>query len=120
MDPQTTEASDAPEKRRGHIIVVGNEKGGSGKTTTCVHLVVALLRLGFRVGSMDIDARQRSLTRYLENRKSTMQQQSTSLPMPSHAIVNKALLTTEKTPRKMNAIVLPARWLSCLSPVILW
>ena len=44
-----------------HVIIVGNEKGGSGKTTTTMHLIVALLRLGFTVGSMDIDARQRSL-----------------------------------------------------------
>lgn len=88
MNSEAIEQAEAP--KRGHIIVVGNEKGGSGKTTTCVHLVVALLRLGFRVGSMDIDARQRSLTRYLENRKKTMEQQGSSLPLPSHAIINKS------------------------------
>jgi len=76
--------------KRGHIFVIGNEKGGSGKTTTCLHLLVSLLRLGFRVGSMDIDARQRSLTRYLENRKQTMVAQNTTLPMPQHVVVNKS------------------------------
>lgn len=93
MDSEVTAQE---EKARGHIIVVGNEKGGSGKTTTCVHLVVALLRLGFRVGSMDIDARQRSLTRYLENRKKTMVEKETSLPLPSHAIVNKSPFDARK------------------------
>lgn len=87
--PPVAPAPAAP-VRRGHIIVVGNEKGGSGKTTTCVHLLVALLRLGFKVGSMDIDARQRSLSRYLENRKQTMDAQNTTLPMPQHVIVNKS------------------------------
>ena len=85
------QASDQPAiTRRGHIIVIGNEKGGSGKTTTSMHLAVALLRLGFKVGSMDIDARQRSFSRYLENRKNTMAKESTPLPMPHHIIVTKS------------------------------
>jgi chromosome partitioning protein len=76
--------------RRGHVIVIGNEKGGSGKTTTTLHLMVALLRLGLKVGSMDIDARQRSLTRYLENRKATTVKEGVSLPMPQHVVVHKS------------------------------
>ncbi|MEM1381806.1 MAG: division plane positioning ATPase MipZ [Pseudomonadota bacterium] len=51
-----------------HVIVVGNEKGGSGKTTVAMHLVVALMRAGHSVGVLDIDVRQKSLARYLENR----------------------------------------------------
>ena len=38
-----------------HIIVVGNEKGGSGKSTTCMHVATALARAGFRVGALDLD-----------------------------------------------------------------
>ena len=83
------QASHTPVKR-GHIIVIGNEKGGSGKTTTGMHLIIGLLRLGFRVGSMDIDARQRSLTRYIENRKLTIAKENTPLPMPVHIVVNKS------------------------------
>lgn len=81
-----------PEKKtkKAHIIVVGNEKGGSGKTTSTMHILTALLRLGFKVGSIDIDARQRSLTRYLENRAQTMEEQKTRLPMPSHHLVPKS------------------------------
>ena len=52
-----------------HVIVLGNEKGGSGKTTTAMHVVVALLKSGARVGAIDLDLRQRSLTRYFENRQ---------------------------------------------------
>lgn len=52
-----------------HVIVLGNEKGGSGKSTAAMHIVVALLKTGFRVAAIDLDIRQRSLSRYIENRK---------------------------------------------------
>lgn len=52
-----------------HVIVLGNEKGGSGKSTTAMHLIVALLRSGFKVGAVDLDLRQGSLKRYIENRR---------------------------------------------------
>lgn len=51
-----------------HVIVIGNEKGGSGKTTAAMHLIVSLLKAGHKVGALDLDIRQKSLTRYLENR----------------------------------------------------
>jgi chromosome partitioning protein len=53
---------------RARVIVLGNEKGGSGKSTTAMHVIVALLKRGFRVGSIDLDARQGTLSRMLENR----------------------------------------------------
>lgn len=76
--------------KKAHVIVIGNEKGGSGKTTTTMHLITALLRLGFRVASVDIDSRQRSLTRYMENRLQTMEEEKTRLPMPLHKLVQKS------------------------------
>lgn len=51
-----------------HIIVSGNEKGGSGKSTMSMHVATALARMGFRVGAMDLDLRQRTFGRYIENR----------------------------------------------------
>lgn len=65
-----------------YIIVIGNEKGGCGKTTTAMHLIVSLLKLGFKVGCMDLDVRQQSLARYLENRKATAQKRESDLSMP--------------------------------------
>ncbi|MEL6792455.1 MAG: division plane positioning ATPase MipZ [Pseudomonadota bacterium] len=53
---------------RAHVIVLGNEKGGSGKSTTAMHLFTALSRQGKRVGAMDLDLRQQSFFRYLDNR----------------------------------------------------
>ncbi len=85
------EAAPKPAARKpGHVIIVGNEKGGSGKTTTTMHLIVALLRLGFTVGSMDIDARQRSLSRYIENRRQTIAKENQPLPLPHHIIIQKS------------------------------
>lgn len=52
-----------------HVIVLGNEKGGSGKSTAAMHIIVALLKSGHKVAAIDLDMRQKSLTRYLENRQ---------------------------------------------------
>lgn len=67
---------------RAHIIVLGNEKGGSGKSTTAMHLFAALSRQGKTVGAMDLDLRQQSFFRYLDNRKSYAANQGVELPLP--------------------------------------
>jgi chromosome partitioning protein len=64
-----------------HIIVVGNEKGGSGKSTTSMHIATALTRMGHVVGVLDLDLRQQSLARYVENRKNTCEREGVRLPM---------------------------------------
>jgi chromosome partitioning protein len=67
-----------------HIIVVGNEKGGSGKSTTSMHLATALARLGHRVGGLDLDLRQRSFGRYVENRRAYLARANLTLPTPDY------------------------------------
>ena len=67
-----------------HIIVVGNEKGGSGKSTTCMHIATALARMGHRVGVLDLDLRQRSFARYIENRTAFMARAGLALPTPEY------------------------------------
>src|ERR1700753_1517446 len=52
-----------------HVVVLGNEKGGSGKSTTALHIAVALLKAGQRVATIDLDCRQQSFTRYINNRR---------------------------------------------------
>jgi chromosome partitioning protein len=66
------------------IIVVGNEKGGSGKSTTCMHVATALSRLGQRVGALDLDLRQKSFGRYIENRRAYLAQSGLDLPTPDY------------------------------------
>ena len=67
-----------------HIIVVGNEKGGSGKSTTCMHVGTALVRMGWRVGALDLDLRQRSFGRYVENRRAWLARSNVNLPSPNY------------------------------------
>ncbi len=67
-----------------HIIVVGNEKGGSGKSTTCMHVATALARLGHRVGALDLDLRQKSFGRYIENRRAWLDRARLTLPTPDY------------------------------------
>ena len=67
-----------------HIIVVGNEKGGSGKSTTCMHVATALARMGQRVGALDLDLRQRTFGRYIENRGAYLAQAALVLPTPDY------------------------------------
>jgi chromosome partitioning protein len=68
------------------VIVLGNEKGGTGKSTVAMHLLVALLRQGHPVGSIDLDARQATLTRYVENRRKR-DPEGTLLGHPDHRAV---------------------------------
>ncbi len=73
-----------PDLRSAHVIVVANEKGGTGKSTVSIHTTVALLKAGYRVATIDLDTRQRTLTRFFENRLSWAEQAGTTLEMPFH------------------------------------
>jgi chromosome partitioning protein len=79
---EETESPAAERSRPARVIVIGNEKGGAGKSTVAMHLTVALMRMGRRVGVVDLDVRQRTLTRYLENRLRWIQSSGSRLPMP--------------------------------------
>jgi chromosome partitioning protein len=73
-----------------HVIVVGNEKGGSGKTTIAMHVAVALLNEGQTVGTIDLDSNQKSLTHYIENRRIWAKHRGITLEMPAHRFVPRA------------------------------
>jgi chromosome partitioning protein len=70
--------------RSAQVIVVGNEKGGSGKSTVAMNIAVALLKAGRRVATIDLDARQKTLTNYIENRRAWAEQIGCDLEIPEH------------------------------------
>ncbi len=74
----------SPGEGRPYVIVIGNEKGGTGKSTTAMHLIVALAKIGFKLGSIDLDARQSSLSRYIANRREYAEESGEALEMPVH------------------------------------
>jgi chromosome partitioning protein len=70
-----------------HVIVLGNEKGGSGKSTTAMHVAVALLQAGQRVATIDLDSRQSSFTHYVQNRRDWATRAGIELHHPRHFCV---------------------------------
>jgi chromosome partitioning protein len=80
---------DQPELRSAHVIVIGNEKGGAGKSTLAIHLSVALLKAGRRVATIDLDTRQRTLTRFFENRRSWSASASWPIELPFHCALER-------------------------------
>ena len=71
-----------------HFIVFANEKGGTGKSTTAVHTAIALAASGHRVGALDLDQRQRTMTRYLENRDATMRRLGKRLSFANYEVLD--------------------------------
>ncbi len=79
-------------ERRAHLIVLGNEKGGSGKSTAAMHLIVGLLRDGYRVGAIDLDSRQATLSGSLAARESFARGRRVDLPLPRFLAVQRSVL----------------------------
>ena len=75
-----------------YIIVLGNEKGGTGKSTVTMHVIASLLWQGSTVGSIDVDARQGTLTRYVENRENRIKVSGQPLPISRHLAVHRSSL----------------------------
>src|SRR5258707_8065830 len=76
--------------RHAHVIVFGNEKGGTGKTTTAMHIAVALLCLGNTVSAIDLDSRQRTFARYIENRREYIARTRHALPLPDVQVIERS------------------------------
>ena len=69
------------------VIVVGNEKGGAGKSTIAIHIATALLHGGARVAILDLDLRQQTLGHFFANRAAWLAANGAEAPMPiQHAI----------------------------------
>ena len=71
-------------------VVIGNEKGGTGKSTTAMHVIVALLQLGHRVASIDLDGRQGTLSHYVTHRAAFAQRSGKKIPLPLHTCITES------------------------------
>ncbi len=71
-----------------HFIVLGNEKGGTGKSTLAMHIVISLMEQGKKVAVIDLDGRQKSITRYLDNRQSYIEKQGVTLQQPRYEAIS--------------------------------
>ncbi|MGX7893952.1 division plane positioning ATPase MipZ [Tsuneonella sp. HG222] len=78
-------SNSGPHRPGPHRIVFANEKGGTGKSTTAVHVAIALAYSGKRVAAIDLDHRQRTFARYLENRAETCARREVELPSAEFA-----------------------------------
>ena len=87
----TTHSSPA---EKAHIIVFGNEKGGSGKSTSAMHTAIALLRMGYQVGTIDLDARQGTLTKYMRNRFEFIKKYKDTMISPLHMAIDRSAADT--------------------------
>lgn len=70
--------------KRAHVIVISNEKGGTGKSTITMHLAIKLMQEGYSVATIDLDGRQGSLSKYIENRRDFCENKHIDLPIPEH------------------------------------
>lgn len=59
-----------------------------------MHVAVGLLRLGYRVGSIDLDARQGTFSRYMANRFEYSAKHKLSLPIPLHFPIERSKADT--------------------------
>ncbi len=86
-----------------HRIVFANEKGGTGKSTTAVHVAIALAYQGAKVAALDLDPRQRTLFRYLENRAETERRRGVALPSAQFRRVSRRY-------RSRSLTAMPRNW----------
>ena len=64
------------------VVVVGNEKGGAGKSTVAIHIATALMHGGARVAVLDLDLRQQTVGHFFANRRAWLAANGVQAPMP--------------------------------------
>ena len=89
------------------IVVFGNQKGGSGKSTMAIHAIVSMMQNGYRVGTIDLDSRQGTLTRFFQNRAQKVQDENLNIPCPVKNILvaeSKANTISQKNNDEADAL----------------
>jgi chromosome partitioning protein len=83
-------STSAGAQKSAYVIVVGNEKGGSGKSTIAVHVAVSLLKAGYRVATIDLDSHKKTLTHFVDHRRAWAKRCGIALETPDHYCVAEA------------------------------
>lgn len=97
------EEQSQPVQKPASILVFGNEKGGSGKSTAAMQTAIALLRMGYNVGTIDLDAHQGTLTRYMRNRFDFIANYKKIIPSPAHMAIHKSEASTLSDQKKEDS-----------------
>lgn len=93
-------------KNKPHFIVFGNEKGGTGKSTLAMHVVISIAEQGRKVAVIDLDSRQKTIFRYLENRQKFLQESAVELYQPDYKVIQPAKLDSIKASQKADQLTL--------------
>src|SRR6185312_12714129 len=93
----------ASQTRFPRVIVVGNEKGGSGKSTVAIHIAVALMKMGQSVATIDLDSRQSSFSHYIANRRAWAARIGRDLGIPNHVRLDDDLIPADSDQHAINA-----------------
>ncbi len=98
--PHTPAAQPASLRGVGRVIAVASGKGGVGKSTVSVNLALALKRLGFNVGLLDIDVYGPSLPILLgiNERPSVLDKRITPVEAQGLKLMSLGFLMDEDTP----------------------
>jgi chromosome partitioning protein len=99
----SVEAENWPPSAR--VIVVANEKGGSGKSTVAMHIAIALIKSGGRLATIDLDSQQQTFTHYIENRRAWAARIGRDLEIPNHICLDEAAQDAMARRRALNAAV---------------
>lgn len=99
---------------RARVIVVANEKGGSGKSTVAIHIAVALMKSGHSVATIDLDSRQKTFTHYIDNRRAWAEHLARDLEIPNHSCFEEkaAFPTADDEALERNALADTVRTLA--------
>ena len=82
IGPRHQRVAHGNRRYRARVVVVGNEKGGAGKSTLAALIAISMLYRGQRVAVIDLDLRQQSLSRLLANRRRWLPAAGVEAPSP--------------------------------------
>ena len=92
-------SENSSQSRFPRVIVVANEKGGSGKSTVAIHIAIALMKSGVSIATIDLDSRQSTFTHYIENRRAWAERVGRNLGIPNHICLDGNLDVTDADER---------------------